>query len=87
MLERFFEEVKRRMRVVGVLPQRVERSDFSDGDSIEEQRGVGAHALPHDGRPRSSRETEPTTFETLTDTVGLFNEGASKCVLAPIFEF
>jgi hypothetical protein len=27
---------------------------------------VGAKALSHDGRPRRSRETKPTTFETLT---------------------
>jgi hypothetical protein len=27
---------------------------------------VGAKALPHHGRPRSGRETQPTTFETLT---------------------
>jgi hypothetical protein len=27
---------------------------------------VGAQTLPHDGGPRSSRKTKPTTFETLT---------------------
>jgi hypothetical protein len=27
---------------------------------------VGAQTLPHDGRPPRSRETKPTTFETLT---------------------
>jgi transposase len=27
---------------------------------------VGAQALPYDGRSRDSRETKPTTFETLT---------------------
>jgi len=51
MLERLFQEVKRRTRVVGGFSERDERSDFSDGDSLEEQRGVGAEALPHDGRP------------------------------------
>ncbi len=30
---------------------------------------MGAKALPHDGRPRSSGQTEPTTFETLTRAV------------------
>jgi len=66
MLERLFEEIKRRTRVVGGLPQRDERGDVGDGDSIEEQRAVGAETLPHDGRPQSSRKTKPTTFETLT---------------------
>jgi len=28
---------------------------------------VDAEALPNDGCPRRSRETEPTTFETLTE--------------------
>jgi putative transposase len=37
MLERLFEEIKRRTRVVGVLPQRDERGDVGDGDSTEEQ--------------------------------------------------
>jgi transposase-like protein len=32
----------------------------------QKQRGVGAQALPYDGRPPRSRETKPTTFETLT---------------------
>lgn len=27
---------------------------------------MSAEALPYDGRPRSSRKTKPTTFETLT---------------------
>jgi len=31
-----------------------------------EQRGGGAQTLPHDGRLGTNRETEPTTFETLT---------------------
>ncbi len=64
MLERLFKEVKRRTRVVGVFPD--EREHLGHGDSFEEQRGVGAQALPSGGRSRSSRETEPTTFETLT---------------------
>ncbi|MBA3474835.1 MAG: hypothetical protein H0T57_16710, partial [Rubrobacter sp.] len=46
------------------------RGDFSDGDSLEEQRGVGAQTLPYDERPRRSKETEPTTFETLTPLQG-----------------
>jgi hypothetical protein len=29
---------------------------------------VGAQTLPHDGRLSRSRETKPTTFETLTTT-------------------
>jgi hypothetical protein len=33
---------------------------------LEEQRGVGAKALPHDARPQYSAETKPTTFEALT---------------------
>ena len=56
------------------LPQRDEREHASDGDSFEEQRGVGAQALPHDGRSRSSRETQPTTFETLTGQSGVVPE-------------
>ncbi len=39
------------------LPQRDERNDPGDGDSLEEQRGVGAKALPHHRRSRSSRKT------------------------------
>jgi hypothetical protein len=50
----------------GGLSQRREREHAGDRDSVEEQRRVGAKALPHDGRPRSSSKTEPTTFETLT---------------------
>jgi hypothetical protein len=63
----------------GGLPQRDERSDFSDGDSLEEQRRVGTEALPHDGHPRRSREIEPTTFETLTIL-------ALPALLRPVFE-
>ena len=48
------------------LSERDEREHASYGDSLEEQRGVGAQALPHDGRSRSNRETKPTIFETLT---------------------
>lgn len=47
-----------------------ERERLGDGDSVEEQRAVGAKALPHDRRPRSTRKTEPTTFETLTKRHG-----------------
>src|SRR3712207_9079854 len=50
----------------GSLPQRDEREHLGNGDSVKEQRGVGAQTLPHDGRSRDSRETKPTTFETLT---------------------
>jgi hypothetical protein len=32
------------------LSQRDEREHLGHGDSLEEQRGVGAKALPHDGR-------------------------------------
>jgi hypothetical protein len=32
---------------------------------------VGAEALPRDGCPRSSRKTEPTTFETLTNELAI----------------
>jgi hypothetical protein len=35
---------------------------------------VGAAALPHHGRSRSSRETQPTTFETLTGRLGTNRE-------------
>ncbi len=41
----------------GGVPQRDEREHFGDGDSFEEQRGVGAEALPHDGYSRSSTKT------------------------------
>ena len=34
----------------GCVPQRDEREHASYGDSVKEQRGVGAQALPHDGR-------------------------------------
>src|SRR3712207_2733427 len=50
----------------GGLPQREEREYVGYGDSSKEQRGVGAQTLPHDERPPRSRETKPTTFETLT---------------------
>src|SRR3712207_3519370 len=50
----------------GSLPQRDEGAHLGNGDSRKEQRGVGAQTLPHDGRSRDSRETKPTTFETLT---------------------
>ena len=65
MLERLFKEVKRRTRVVGV-PQRGECEHAGHRDSIEEHRAVGTEALPHDGRARSNRKAQPTTFETLT---------------------
>jgi hypothetical protein len=65
VLERLLKEVKRRRRrVVGVFPD--EREHASYGDRLEKQRRVGTKALPHHGRPRSGRETQPTTFETLT---------------------
>jgi len=51
--------------VVWGLLQRHEWGDAGN-ESFEEQRAVGSEALPHDGRPRSSRKTKPTTFETLT---------------------
>jgi HSP20 family molecular chaperone IbpA len=44
-----------------------ERKYVGYGDSLEEQRTVGAVALPHDGRPRGSGKPKPTTFETSTD--------------------
>jgi hypothetical protein len=52
-----------------------------NGDSLEEQRGVGAKALPHDGRPPRTRETKPTTFETLTlpNNCGFFSRGLFAC--------
>ena len=68
MLERLFEEVNRGTRVVGV-PQRGKRRHSGYGDSLDEeqQRAVGAEALPHDGRPRGSEKPKPATaFETLT---------------------
>ena len=70
VLERLFREVKRRTRAVGVFPERDERADSGDGDHAEEQRRVGAEALPHDGRSRNRRKTEPTAFETLTAALG-----------------
>jgi integrase len=42
-----------------VFPDRDKRGDVSEGDSSEEQRAVGAEALPHDRRPRSSRKPNP----------------------------
>src|SRR5215207_5167545 len=45
----------------GGLPRRDEREHASYGDRLEKQPRVGAKALPHHGRPRSSRETQPTT--------------------------
>jgi hypothetical protein len=42
-----------------------EREYLGHGDSFEEQRGVGAASLSHDGNLRS-RETKPKIFETLT---------------------
>jgi hypothetical protein len=51
-----------------------------NGDSLEEQRGVGAKALPHDGRPPRTGETKPTTFETLTlpNNCGFFSRGLCR---------
>jgi putative transposase len=66
MLERLFKEVKRRTRVVGLFPKRDEREYLGHRDSLEEQRGVGAQALPHDRCPGRGRTSKPTTFETLT---------------------
>src|SRR5215212_9071166 len=54
------------------LPERDECSDASDGDSLEEQRGMGAEALPRHERLRNSGKTEPTTFETLTGILPSF---------------
>jgi hypothetical protein len=55
------------------VPQRDEREHLGHGDSLEEQRGLGAKALPHEGRPPDSAETKPTTFETLTERFADFN--------------
>src|SRR5215212_4964621 len=67
------------------LPQRDEREHASDGDSPEEQRGVGAKALPHHGRSSDSRETKPTTFETLTRTalIGKYLNGYKDTTYVP----
>src|SRR5215207_8827548 len=68
------------------LPERDEREYLGDGDSVEEQRGVGAEALPHDGGPRRNRETKPTTFETLTrrvDTLVVWH-GLRICAKPPL---
>jgi hypothetical protein len=53
----------------GGLPQRDERPHAGNGDSLEEQRGVGAETLSDDGRSPRSGETKPTTFETLTSII------------------
>ncbi len=66
MLGRLFKEVKRRTKVVRVFPNETSASTLAAGDYAEEQRGVGAEALPDDERPQSSRKSESTTFETLT---------------------
>ncbi len=50
----------------GRLPERDECEHLGHRDSFEEQRGAGAQTLPHDRDSRRSRETKPTTFETLT---------------------
>jgi hypothetical protein len=50
----------------GRLPERDECEHLGHRDSFEEQRGVGAQTLPYDRDSRRSRETKPTTFETLT---------------------
>jgi hypothetical protein len=39
---------------------------------------VGAEALPHDGRSRRSKETKPTTFETVTTVEASSCEGYNK---------
>jgi len=65
MLEGLFEEVKRRTKVVEVFPNEMSASTLAT-----EIRLRSAEALPHDGRPGGSRETEPTTFETLTRWAG-----------------
>jgi hypothetical protein len=56
----------RRTRWLGIT-QQDERGHPGDGDRDQEQRGVAAEALPHDGCPSKGSEIEPTTFvETLT---------------------
>jgi hypothetical protein len=52
--------------VVGVFPTETSASNLGHGDSLEEKRGVDAKAQSRHGRPRCTRETNPTTFETLT---------------------
>jgi hypothetical protein len=42
------------------------RKPAGDAHRLEERRGVGAEALPYDGRPRRSGKIESTTFVTLT---------------------
>src|SRR5215203_3421979 len=59
------------------VPQRGECEHAGHGDSLEEQRAVGAETLPHDGRPRGAGKTEPTTFETLT-SAGPTRYGSSR---------
>jgi Transposase, Mutator family len=81
VLERLFKEDEGG----GGLPRRDEREHASYGDRLEKQRRVGAKALPHHGRPRSGRETQPTTFETLTnkafETLELVQEALGQALL------
>ena len=50
----------------GSVPERAEHEYVGHGVNLEGQRGMGAKALPDDGRSRSGRKTKPTTFKTLT---------------------
>jgi hypothetical protein len=54
------------------LPQRDERELLGTRDIFKEQRGVGAKALPHDGRSLDCGETKPTTFKSLTARAATF---------------
>ena len=71
------------------VPQRDECADVGDGDYTQEQRGVGAEALPLDGRPRSSRKNRTHNFRDVdcwlsTILVGGISKEASH---TPIWEY
>jgi transposase-like protein len=66
MLERLFEEVKRRTRVVGAFPNESNAATLATEIALR----IGRSDATSRWRP-SKQETKPRTFETLTKTMDL----------------
>jgi putative transposase len=67
MLERVFEEIKRRTRVVGVFPNEMSASTLATEIALRSSEQWALRRYLRMERSRSSRKTQPTTFETLTE--------------------
>jgi putative transposase len=66
MLERLFEEVKRRTRVVGVFPNEVSASTLATEIALRSSEQWALKRYLTMGGPRGSGQPRPTTSETLT---------------------